>query len=217
MNEKIRLLIVDDHRVVREGLKAFITPISDLEIVGEAQNGQEAVALESQLKPDLILMDLVMPGMDGIEAIRAIRKQRPCARILVLTSFIENEKVLAAVKAGAAGYLLKDSSPEELHAAIHTIYLGESSLSPEAARIVMTSICCPDQDEPELSMLTTREREILCLVAEGLSNDQIANRLVLSAWTVRSHIGRILNKLQVENRTQAALLALRAGLADLRS
>jgi len=215
--DKIRILIVDDHEVVREGLKAFIAPRPALEVVGEAENGRDAISCVERVHPDVILMDLVMPVMDGIEATRTIKQQIPDARILILTSFAEDERVVAAIKAGALGYLLKDSSPQELEDAIQDVYRGESSLPPRIARTVIRELNKPVGElKANTEELTEREVEILKLVAQGLSNQEIANRMSLSAWTVRSHISNILSKLHLENRTQAALYALRTGLAVLK-
>lgn len=215
MSNKIRLLIVDDHKVVREGIKAFILPSDELELAGEAGDGSQAIELAAKLNPDVILMDLIMPGMDGIQATREIKQRVPCARILILTSFAEDEKVISAIRAGALGYLLKDSSPQELLEAVQTIHRGESYFPPGIARKLINAFHAPSADETSVESLTERENEILKLVAQGLSNQEIAERLFLSPWTVRSHISSILNKLHVENRTQAALFALRSGLAKL--
>jgi NarL family two-component system response regulator LiaR len=217
MTATIRILIADDHAVVREGLEGLIGREPGMEVVGEAKDGVEAVLKNRSLQPDVILLDLVMPRQDGIEAIQVIKRENPEARILVLTSFAEDEKVFPAIKAGAAGYLLKDSSPKELLQAIRYVYQGSSWLHPAIASRVMREV----QGGPDLRLtedgLTQREVEVLSLVARGLSNQQIADRLVISELTVRTHVSRILDKLQLANRTQAALYALRKGIARLDS
>lgn len=215
MTEKIRLMIVDDHKMVREGLKAFIAPLASLEVVGEAGDGLEAVELAGRLRPDVILMDVMMPKMDGIEATRQIIDQHPGIRILIITSFVEDEKVIAAIRAGASGYLLKDSSPQELLTAVQDIHRGESALPPRIASMLVRELHKPPVRTDPGMTLTEREIEILKMVAHGLSNQEIADRSVLSVWTVRTHITNILTKLHLENRTQAALYALRVGWADL--
>lgn len=215
MTEVIHILIVDDHVIVREGLRALISGKPDMELVGEACNGQEAVLQARSLQPDVILMDLVMPGKSGIEAIREIRGENPEARILVLTSFSEDDQVFSAVKAGALGYLLKDSSPQELLEAIRCVYRGESSLHPAVARKLMLGYRQDQEAGPDVAALTEREVEVLKLVARGLANQEIAQQLLVSEGTVRFHVGNVLGKLGLENRTQAALYALREGLASL--
>jgi NarL family two-component system response regulator LiaR len=215
MTKMIRVLVVDDHVVVRQGIRALLATETDIEVVGEAENGREAVAEAEGLQPDVILMDLVMPEMDGIEAIGRITARQPEARILVLTSFAADDKVFPAIKAGALGYLLKDSSPEDLVAAIHQVHRGESSLHPTIARKLLQELSQPPDKPPTLDPLTEREVEVLKLVAQGRSNQEIAEALVISEATARTHVSNILHKLHLASRTQAALYALREGLASL--
>ena len=216
MTETIHILIADDHAIVREGLRALIDTERGMELVGEAADGVEAVLRARSLQPDVILLDLVMPRKDGIEAIGEIKQENPEARILVLTSFAEDDKVFPAIKAGALGYLLKDSSPQELLQAIREVYRGESSLHPAIARKVIGELKRPPENLPPTEEpLTEREVEVLSLVARGLSNQEIADRLVVSERTVRTHVSNILGKLHLANRTQAALYAVREGLASL--
>jgi len=215
MTETIRILIADDHAIVREGLRALIGTKPDMELVGEAADGVEAVLKARSLRPDVILLDLVMPRKDGIEAIGEIKRENPKARILVLTSFAEDEKVFPAIQSGALGYLLKDSSPQELLQAIREVYRGESSLHPAIARKLIRELNRPSDLPTTEEPLTEREGEVLILVARGLSNQEIAERLVVSERTVRTHVSNILGKLHLANRTQAALYAVREGLAGL--
>lgn len=215
MSNPIRILITDDHVVVRRGTQALLATEPEIEVVGEAKNGEEAVARALQLQPDVILMDLEMPIMDGIEAIRRITASRPDSRILVLTSFATDDKVFPAIKAGALGYLLKDSSPDELVRAIRQVYRGESSLHPTIARKLLQEMSRPSQKPPTEDPLTDREVEVLKLVAQGRSNQEIADELVISEATVRTHVSNILGKLHLASRTQAALYALKEGLASL--
>jgi NarL family two-component system response regulator LiaR len=213
--EPIRILIADDHAIVRKGLRTLITSEPGMEIAGEAEDGVEAVLKARSLQPDVILLDMVMPRQDGLEAIRQITDENPEARILVLTSFDEDDKVFPAIKAGALGYLLKDSSPDQLLQAINDVHRGESSLHPSVALRVIREINRPSDLPPTGEPLTEREVEVLKLVARGLTNQEIAEELVISERTAGNHIGNILNKLHLANRTQAALYALREGLADL--
>jgi two-component system, NarL family, response regulator LiaR len=213
---KIKILVVDDHAVVRNGLRFMIGNNPEFELAGEARSGEEAVRLAAQLSPDLILMDLVMEGMGGIQAIAEIKARTPEARILVLTSFGDDDKVFPAIKAGAMGYLLKDSSPEQLEQAIYSVYRGELSLHPRIAIKVIKELQNPSsQLPPTQHPLTEREVVVLKLVAQGLTNQEISGKLVLSRQTVDTHVRNILAKLHLANRTQAALYALRKGLADL--
>jgi NarL family two-component system response regulator LiaR len=213
--DSIRVFIADDHAIVRKGIRAVLEIVPDIDVVGEAENGREAVAAVKELQPDVILMDLVMPEMDGIEAIGHIKDHQPEARILVLTTFAGEDKIFPAIKAGALGYHLKDSSPDELGQAIREVYSGESSLHPVIARKVLQELSKPSKQPPTPDPLTPREMEVLRLVAQGLGNQEIAEELVISEATVRTHVSRILDKLHLASRTQAALYALREGIASL--
>jgi len=211
----IRVLITDDHSIVRKGIRALLATESDIEVVGEAGDGAEAAAQAQALHPDVILMDLVMPKVDGIEATRRILAQQPGMRILVLTSFAADDKVFPAIKAGALGYLLKDSGPDELVQAIHQVHRGEPSLEPSIARKVLLELSQPPKTPLTAEPLTGREVDVLRLVAQGRSNRDIADELVITEMTVRTHVSNILGKLHLASRTQAALYALREGLASL--
>jgi NarL family two-component system response regulator LiaR len=217
MKKPIRLLIADDHNIVRKGIKVLLATEKDMQVVGEAENGAEAVEKAAALKPDVILMDIVMPEMDGIEATRRITTDRPESRILVLTSFAADDKVFPAVKAGALGYLLKDSTPEQLLEAIRQVHRGEPSLEPSIARKVLQELSHPGGagGKQTTDPLTEREVEVLRLIAQGMSNKEIASAIFVAEWTVRSHVSNILGKLHLASRTQAALYALRSGLASL--
>ncbi len=201
----IRVIIVDDHAVVRSGLSAFLLAFDDLEQVGEAASGEQAVDLCAQVQPDVVLMDMLMPGMGGVEATRAIREQHPNTQVVVLSSFGEKETVQAALKAGAIGYLLKDASAEDLVAAIKGAVAGQPSLAPEAARALIqatTDPAVPGHD------LTERELEVLALMVQGLNNPDIAERLMVSQSTIKFHVSSILSKLGVASRTEAVALAV---------
>jgi NarL family two-component system response regulator LiaR len=211
----IRVFIADDHAIVRKGIRAVLEVVPDIEVVGEAENGRDAVYRVAELEPDVILMDLVMPEMDGIEAIHRIQERRPGARILVLTTFAGEDKIFPAIKAGALGYHLKDSHPQELVQAIRQVYRGESSLHPVIARKVLEELSRPSNRPPTPDPLTPREVEVLRLVAQGLENPEIAEKLVITEATVRTHVSNITSKLHVASRTQAALYALREGIASL--
>lgn len=211
----IRLLIVDDQGIVRKGIRALLAEVDGMKVLGEAVDGLDAIRQADVLHPDVILMDLVMPNMDGIEAIRQIIIKQPKARVLALTSFASDDKVFPAIKAGALGYLLKDSQPEDLITAIRNVYRGEPFLHPSIARKVLEELSHPAGSQPTPEPLTERELEVLQLVSQGLSNQEIAERLVIGDATVRTHIGNILNKLHVANRVQATLYALRKGLTSL--
>ena len=215
MTPPIRVVIADDHAIVRKGIRALLSVKPDIEVVGEASDGAETVAQAQALCPDVILMDLVMPEMDGIEATRQIVGQQPGVRILVLTSFAADDKVFPAIKAGALGYLLKDSGPDDLVQAIHQVYRGEPALEPSIARKVLLELSQPPKEPLTPEPLTGRELEVLRLVARGRSNRQIAEQLVITEMTVRTHVSNILSKLHLASRTQAALYALREGLASL--
>ncbi len=215
MKTTIRVLITDDHAIVRKGIRSLLKTEPDMQVVGEACNGVEAVAQARALHPDVVLMDLVMPEMDGIEATRQITSKQGAPRVLVLTSFAADSKVFPAIKAGALGYLLKDSGPDELLQAIRQVYRGEPSLEPSIARKVLNEVLQPEKKPLTIDPLTDRELEVLRLVAEGLANKEIAEHLNLSELTVRTHVGNILGKLHLANRTQAALYALQKGLTSL--
>jgi NarL family two-component system response regulator LiaR len=215
MNERIRVLIADDHHVVRGGIRALLETEDDIDVIDEAADGVETVLKTRSLNPDVILMDLMMPRKTGIEAIEEIKQEDPDARILVLTSYSDDEKVFAAIKAGALGYLLKETSTKELLQAIHDVYRGESSLHPAIARKLIRELNRPSNLPPADEPLTEREIEVLIFVARGYSNQDIANALCISERTVRTHVSNILSKLHLANRTQAALYALKEGLTNL--
>jgi DNA-binding NarL/FixJ family response regulator len=224
--DKIRVLIVDDHAVVRRGLRTFLElhdlPSGDpaalpIEVVGEACDGVEAISLARTLEPDVVLLDLVMPGMDGIQVMPQILDESPRSRVLILTSFGEEDKVFPAIRAGAHGYLLKDISPDGLVRAVHAAYAGQVQLHPEVARKLMSAVAAQGDvsvDQPGLpfEVLTERELEVLRLIARGRNNRDIAANLVISDKTVKTHVSSILGKLHLEDRTQAAIYALRHGL-----
>ena len=203
--EKIRVMLVDDHAVVRSGLGAFLMVHDDLELVAEADGGEEAIRRCSQVQPDVVIMDLVMPGMDGASTTRAIRERWPHIQVLALTSFKEDDLVQGALQAGAIGYLLKNVAANELAEAIRAAYAGRPTLAPEAAQVLIKSATQPRRPEYDL---TPREMEVLQLMVEGLNNNEIAERLVVSRSTVKFHVSSILAKLNVSSRTEAVALAL---------
>jgi len=207
----IRILLVDDHSVVRQGLRMFLTLDPDLEVIGEATDGAEALRLARELKPDVVLMDLLMPVMDGVAATAAIRRELPDTEVIALTSVLEDEKVIGAVRAGAIGYLLKDTEGDELRRAIKAAAEGQVQLSPKAAARLMREVRAPESPET----LTERETDVLRLLAQGRSNKEIAHALSLSEKTIKTHVSNILGKLEVPSRTQAALYAVRIGLVSL--
>lgn len=209
--EPIRVLIVDDHSMVRTGLATFIRTKADLELVGEARDGQQALHLCERLEPDVILMDLVMPKLDGVAATRAIRERWPHVQVIALTSFKDKDMVHDALRAGAISYLLKDVSVDELAEAIRAAHAGRPTLAPEAAQVLIQATRAQEVPRPGHD-LTPREREVLALMVEGLNNPQIAERLVVSVTTVRSHASSIFSKLGVSNRAEAIALALRSEL-----
>jgi two-component system, NarL family, response regulator LiaR len=218
MNQEkpIRVLVADDHPIVRRGLSSLINLRADMELIGEAADGVEALEKIRKLQPDVILLDLMMPRKDGLEVIREVRQENPEARILVLTSFADDDKVFSAIKAGALGYLLKDSPSEMLLLAIGDVFRGESSLHPVIARKLIRELNQPPVDLPPTEEpLTRREMEVLRLVARGLSNQEIAAGLSITEGTVRLHVSNVLGKLHLANRTQAALYALQEGLTSL--
>jgi NarL family two-component system response regulator LiaR len=224
----IKVLIVDDHAVVRQGLRTFLELQDEvssddpsalpIQVVGEATNGAEAVKLARRLRPDVVLLDLVMPGMDGIEATPKIIEYSPHSRVIILTSFGDEDRVFPAIRAGAQGYLLKDIAPDDLVQAVRAAYLGQVQLHPDIAKTLMLAVAASEElpaSQPAASFeeLTERELEVLSLIAGGFNNREIAEKLVISAKTVKTHVSSILSKLHLEDRTQAAIYALRHGLA----
>ncbi|MGG2465249.1 response regulator [Streptomyces sp. RGM 3693] len=207
----IRVLLVDDHQVVRRGLRTFLEVQDDIEVVGEASDGAEGIAATEQLRPDVVLMDIKMPGMDGIEALRQLRTLDNPAKVLVVTSFTEQRTVIPALRAGAAGYVYKDIDPEALAGAIRSVHAGHVLLQPEVAGALLSQEV-GNGGQGRGSSLTDREREVLGLIADGRSNREIARALVLSEKTVKTHVSNILMKLDLADRTQAALWAVRHGI-----
>jgi NarL family two-component system response regulator LiaR len=221
MTTPIRVLIADDHEIVRKGIRALLEAQPDIAVIGEASDGAEAVAQAQELHPDVILMDLVMPKLDGIEATKQITAKQPGTRVLVLTSFAADDKAFPAIKAGALGYLLKDSGPRELVHAIHQVYRGEPSLAPMIARKLLSELAAPASARPRPGQcltadpLSAREMDVLRLIAQGKNNRDIAQELSITEMTVRTHVSNILGKLHLASRTQAALYALKEGIVSL--
>lgn len=215
MAERIRVLVVDDHSVVREGLRAVLEMDDRIEVVGEAVDGDEAVEQARRLKPDVILMDLMMPKKNGVTATREISQEDPSPRILVLSSSADDIQVIESLRAGAKGYLLKNAMPGEVSRAIVSVYNGETPLDPAAARHLLRQFTEPSPEQPLRELLTEREMEIVALVAQGLSNRAIAQKIDISVRTVGTHISHVLEKVGADNRTQLALIALRQGVVPL--
>jgi two-component system, NarL family, response regulator LiaR len=213
LTETITVLLVDDHAVVREGIRSFLELQEGIDVVGEGGDGREGVRMAEELRPDVILMDLVMPRLDGVGAMRELRRRLPEARVIVLTSFSDDDRLLPAIQAGAAGYLLKDVQPQELARAVRAAHAGEALLDPGVAARVVEAIAQRPGEEPAEN-LTPRERQVLDLIARGLPNKLIARELEVSEKTVKNHVSHVLAKLGVTDRTQAALYAARAGLDD---
>jgi len=209
----IRVLVADDHPLVRQGLRSFLSTIDDIDVVGEASDGAEAIAMATALQPDVVMMDLAMPTVDGIEAIRRITEERPSARIIALTSFATDDKVFPAIQAGAAGYLLKETEPSELVEAIRKVHRGEPILHPSVAARLMQQVVAATP-RAHRTDLTARELEVLRLIAAGRSNKEIAHDLAVAEKTVKTHVSNVLSKLGVADRTQAALYAVQHGLAE---
>ncbi|EEL47892.1 MULTISPECIES: response regulator [Bacillus cereus group] len=213
---KIKVLLVDDHTVVLKGLAFFLSTQEDLELVGEANNGQEALMKVEETQPDIVLMDLYMPEMDGIEATACIKKEYPNVKVLVLTSFSDQAHVLPALKAGASGYILKDVEPDQLVEAIRSAYKGNIQLHPDIASSLLSQTLPQEEAEVpsniHVDVLTARENEVLQLLAKGMSNKEIASVLVITEKTVKAHVSSILSKLQLSDRTQAALYAVKNGI-----
>ncbi|MGQ9925380.1 MAG: response regulator [Chloroflexaceae bacterium] len=212
-SEPIRIVLIDDHAVVRKGLRSFLDTYPEIEVVGEAGGGGEGVALVARVLPDVALMDLVMPEMDGIEATRRIKQVSPSTQVIVLTSYGEDERIFPAIKAGALSYLLKDVGPDDLVRAIKAARRGEATLHPSVAARLMQELS--GARSSPLDLLTEREREVLACIARGMSNAAIAEHLIIGERTVKTHVSNILSKLHLQDRTQAALLALRERLVSL--
>lgn len=213
--ERVSVLLIDDHRVVRQGLRDFLESQDDIDIVGEAASGEEGVRLAQELLPDVVLMDMVLPGIDGVEATRRVKAVCPSTRIIVLTSFADNDKVFPAIKAGAISYLLKDVQPEELARAIRAAQRNEAVLHPEVAAKLMQEFSTPRAADDNVEQLTERELDVLRQIARGKSNKEIADALIISEKTVKTHVSNILSKLHLADRTQAAIYALRQRLVPM--
>jgi NarL family two-component system response regulator LiaR len=214
--EPIRVLVVDDHAVVRAGLRGLLELQDGIEIVGDAEDGEAGVEAATRLRPDVILIDLVMPKLDGVAAMRLLRERLPAARVIVLTSFLDDDKLLPALRAGAAGYLLKNAEPQEVVRAVRAAHAGQTVIDPIVAARLVETLAADDRGDP-IDLLTPREREALVLIGRGYANKRIALELGLAEKTVKAHVGHILAKLGVSDRTQAAIAAVRAGLVDPRS
>jgi len=213
--ETITVMLIDDHRVVRQGLRDFLELQSDIEVIGEASSGEEGVQMARDLLPDVVLMDLVMPGIDGVETTRRVRNASPSTKVIVLTSFTDDAKVFPAIKAGAISYLLKDISPEELAHAIRAAQRNEAVLHPEVAAKLMQEFATPRSADAPVEQLTSRELEVLRLIAKGMSNKEIADTLIVSEKTIKTHVSNILSKLHLADRTQAAIYALKQRIVPM--
>ena len=216
MAEPIRVLVVDDHAVVRQGLRGLLELQDGIEVVGDAADGEQGVEAATRLRPDVILLDLVMPALDGISAMRLLRERLPETRVIVLTSFLDDDKLLPAIRAGAAGYLLKNAEPQEVVRAVRAADTGQTVLDPVVASRLVETLATNERGDP-IDRLTPREREVLVLIGRGFANKRIALELGLAEKTVKAHVGHVLAKLGVSDRTQAAIAAVRAGLVDPRS
>jgi len=216
MPEPIRVLVVDDHAVVRQGLRGLLELQDGVEVVGDAADGAQGVEAATELRPDVILIDLVMPVLDGVSAMRLLRERLPDVRVIVVTSFLDDDKLLPALRAGAAGYLLKNAEPQEVVRAVRAAHAGQTILDPVVAARLVETLAADDRGDP-IDRLTPREREVLVLIGRGFANKRIALELGLAEKTVKAHVGHVLAKLGVSDRTQAAIAAVRAGLVEPRS